>query len=59
MILPKLNYFFVGIYKEPKELPYKTYIVIFWKWEFNLYKEQKLAMGNMKHEMEEKSGGVA
>ncbi len=59
MIILGLDYFFVGIYRKPQELPYKTYIILFWNWEFNLYKEQKLVVGNMKHEMEESSGGVA
>jgi hypothetical protein len=39
VIILGLDYFFVGIYREPHEPPYKTYIVIFWNWEFNLYKE--------------------
>ncbi len=59
VILLGLDYFFVGIYKEPKEPPYKTYIIVFWNREFNLYKEQNLAMGKMKHEMEESNGGDA
>jgi hypothetical protein len=58
VIILRFDYFFVGIYKEPQELPYKTYIVVFWNWEFNLYKKQKLAVGKMKHEMEESSGDI-
>ncbi len=54
----KKDYFFVEIYKEPQEPPYKTYIVEFWNREFNLYKKQKLAMGKIKLEMEENSGGA-
>ncbi len=58
MILLRLDYFFVGIYREPQKPPYKTYIAIFWNQKFNLYKEQKLAVGKMKHKMEENSGGI-
>jgi hypothetical protein len=58
VILLGLNYFFVGIYKEPQKPPYKTYIVVFWNQKFNLYNEQKLVVAKMKHEMEESIGGV-
>ncbi len=58
MILLGLDDFFVKICKKHYEPPYKTYIVVFWNREFNLYKEQNLAMGKMKHEMEESSGGA-
>ncbi len=59
VILLRFNYFFVKIYKEPQESPYKTYITIFWNQEFNLYKKHNLVVGEMKHEMEESNGGVA
>jgi len=39
MVLLRFDYFFVMIYREPQEAPYKTYIVVFWNWEFNSYKE--------------------
>jgi hypothetical protein len=56
--LLRLDYFFLGIYRKPQELPFQTYIVVFWNWEFNLYKEHNLVVGKMKHEMEESSGGA-
>ncbi len=59
MVLLRFDYFFVMIYREPQEVPYKTYIVVFWNWEFNSYKEQNLVVGKMKHEMEKSSGDCA
>ncbi len=56
--LLRLDCFFLGIYREPQELPFQTYIVVFWNRELNLYKKQNLVMGQMKHEMEESSGGA-
>jgi hypothetical protein len=48
VIILRLNYFFVGIYREPQGPPYKTYTVVFWNRNFNLYKEQKLVVWIMK-----------
>jgi hypothetical protein len=58
VIILRLNYLFVGIYREPKKPPYKTYNVVFWNREFNLYKKQKLDVGKMKHEMEDNNRGA-
>ncbi len=50
------DYLFVGIYKELSKPPYHHYIVTFLNQEFDLYKEQVLEVGEMKHEREANVG---
>jgi hypothetical protein len=50
------DYLFVRTYKELPKPPYHRYITIFWKWEFDLYKEQVLKVEEMKHECEANVG---
>ncbi len=52
------NYLFIKIYKELLEPPYQCYIIVFWNWEFDLYKEQILNVGKMTHEHETNNGTI-
>jgi hypothetical protein len=52
MLQLRFDYLFIGIYKELPKPPYQHYIAIFWNQKFNLYKEQALDIGEMKHERE-------